>query len=163
MSSCALAVLQNEKPCWDRYMEHIRRRLMAAFASYRPELHYMRGPGSKWREKHVSVRSLFECTGAIIVRCSQFSYKARGGRRECRPFVSHDGSKPSASGSAFEAYQDLCAACFRQQVYAKEVADALEADLQSLVGGALVTRMSKHDTNPANSLQCPGSAPVRQN
>jgi hypothetical protein len=41
------------------------------------------------------------------------------------------------------------------EVYAKEVADALEADLQSLVGGALVTRMSKHDTNPANNLQVP--------
>jgi hypothetical protein len=27
--------------------ELIRRRLMAAFASYRPELHYMRGPGPK--------------------------------------------------------------------------------------------------------------------
>jgi hypothetical protein len=22
------------------------------FDSYRPELHYMRGPGPKWREKH---------------------------------------------------------------------------------------------------------------
>lgn len=22
------------------------------FGSYRPELHYMRGPGPKWREKH---------------------------------------------------------------------------------------------------------------
>jgi hypothetical protein len=22
------------------------------FSSYRPELHYMRGPGPKWREKH---------------------------------------------------------------------------------------------------------------
>jgi hypothetical protein len=32
--------------------ELIRRRLMAVFASYRPELHYMRGPGPKWREKH---------------------------------------------------------------------------------------------------------------
>jgi hypothetical protein len=30
----------------------IRKRLMAVFASYRPELHYMRGPGPKWREKH---------------------------------------------------------------------------------------------------------------
>jgi hypothetical protein len=30
----------------------IRRRLMAVFASYRPELHYMRGPGPKWHEKH---------------------------------------------------------------------------------------------------------------
>ena len=41
------------------------------------------------------------------------------------------------------------------EVYAKEAADALEADLQPLVGGELVTRMSKHDTNPANNLQVP--------
>ena len=26
--------------------------LRDAFDSYRPELHYMRGPGPKWREKH---------------------------------------------------------------------------------------------------------------
>ena len=25
--------------------------------SYRPELHYMRGPGPRWREKHVHVPS----------------------------------------------------------------------------------------------------------
>ncbi len=25
-----------------------------AFDDYRPELHYMRGPGPKWREKHLS-------------------------------------------------------------------------------------------------------------
>ena len=24
----------------------------ALFSDYRPELHYMRGPGPKWREKH---------------------------------------------------------------------------------------------------------------
>ncbi len=41
------------------------------------------------------------------------------------------------------------------EVYAKERADALEADLQPLVGGALITRMSKHDTNPANNPQPP--------
>jgi hypothetical protein len=41
------------------------------------------------------------------------------------------------------------------EVYAKEKADALEADLQPLVGGALITRMSKHDTNPANNPQPP--------
>ena len=27
--------------------------LTAMFDSYRPELHYMRGPGPKWHEKHV--------------------------------------------------------------------------------------------------------------
>jgi hypothetical protein len=41
------------------------------------------------------------------------------------------------------------------EVYAKEKADALKADLQPLVGGALITRMSKHDTNPANNPQVP--------
>jgi hypothetical protein len=30
----------------------VLRRLGLAFESYKPELHYMRGPGPKWREKH---------------------------------------------------------------------------------------------------------------
>jgi hypothetical protein len=30
------------------------RRLGVAVESYRPELHYMRGPGPKWREKHLA-------------------------------------------------------------------------------------------------------------
>ena len=41
------------------------------------------------------------------------------------------------------------------EVYVKDKADALEADLQPLVGGALVTRLAKHDTNPANNPQPP--------
>ena len=41
------------------------------------------------------------------------------------------------------------------EVYAKDKADVLESDLQPLVGGELVTRMSKHDTNPANNPQPP--------
>jgi hypothetical protein len=27
--------------------------------SYRPELHYMRGPGPRWREKHAHITSVF--------------------------------------------------------------------------------------------------------
>jgi hypothetical protein len=42
-----------------------------------------------------------------------------------------------------------------QEVYAKDLADALESDLQPLVGGGLITKMSKHDTNPANNPQPP--------
>jgi hypothetical protein len=38
-----------------------------------------------------------------------------------------------------------------QEVYGKEVADALEADLQPLAARGLITRLSKYDTNPANS------------
>ena len=41
------------------------------------------------------------------------------------------------------------------EVYDKAKADALEADLKPLVGGAMVTKMSKHDTNPANNPQPP--------
>jgi hypothetical protein len=41
------------------------------------------------------------------------------------------------------------------EVYAKAKADALEAELQPLVGGGLITRFAKHDTNPANNPQPP--------
>jgi hypothetical protein len=41
------------------------------------------------------------------------------------------------------------------EVYARETADALEASLQDLVGGNLVTRLSRHDTNPASNLRVP--------
>lgn len=41
------------------------------------------------------------------------------------------------------------------EVYAKKLADALEADLQRLVGGKIVSRLTKHDTNPANNPQMP--------
>jgi hypothetical protein len=42
-----------------------------------------------------------------------------------------------------------------QEVYAKPLADALEADLQPLLGSHVITRLSKHDTNPANNPQPP--------
>lgn len=42
-----------------------------------------------------------------------------------------------------------------KEVYAKPLADALESDLQPLVGGKLITRLSKYDTNPANNPQAP--------
>jgi hypothetical protein len=41
------------------------------------------------------------------------------------------------------------------EVYAKDKADALEADLKPLVGRGLITRLAKHDTNPANNPQPP--------
>jgi hypothetical protein len=42
-----------------------------------------------------------------------------------------------------------------KEVYAKVAADALEADLRPLVGGVLIKRLSKYDTNPANNPQPP--------
>jgi hypothetical protein len=41
------------------------------------------------------------------------------------------------------------------EVYAKDRADALEADLSPLVGGDIVTRLTRHDTNPAHNPQVP--------
>lgn len=42
-----------------------------------------------------------------------------------------------------------------EEVYPKAAADALEADLTPLVGGGLVEKLSKHDTDPAHNPQAP--------
>jgi hypothetical protein len=41
------------------------------------------------------------------------------------------------------------------ETYRKEIADALESELRPLVGDALITALSKYDTNPANNPQPP--------
>ena len=41
------------------------------------------------------------------------------------------------------------------EVYAKDRADALEAALAPFVGAGAVTRLAKHDTDPANNPQMP--------
>jgi hypothetical protein len=41
-----------------------------------------------------------------------------------------------------------------EEVYARDLAEALEADLQPLVGG-LVEKVNKYDSNPANNPQPP--------
>jgi hypothetical protein len=45
-----------------------------------------------------------------------------------------------------------------QEVYAKEIADALETDLKPLVKSELIRKLSKHDSNPANNPQPPARA-----
>ncbi len=60
-----------------------------------------------------------------------------------------DPAKKAKYTKSFTLYVD------GKEVYAKEKADALESDLQPLVSGKLVTRISKHDTNPANNPQPP--------
>ena len=60
-----------------------------------------------------------------------------------------DPAKKAKYLTAFTLYVD------GQEVYAKAAADALEAELQPLVGGDLITRLTKHDTNPANNPQPP--------
>jgi len=41
------------------------------------------------------------------------------------------------------------------EVYAKEKADALQAELKPLVGGAIVAKMFRYDTDPAHNPQPP--------
>ena len=41
------------------------------------------------------------------------------------------------------------------ELYAKPVADALERELAPLVGGPLVKRFSRHDTDPATTIPVP--------
>jgi hypothetical protein len=42
-----------------------------------------------------------------------------------------------------------------REIYSKEIADALEADLQPLAARGLITRLAKYDSNPANNPQPP--------
>jgi hypothetical protein len=42
-----------------------------------------------------------------------------------------------------------------EEVYPKAAAEALEADLKPLVGGELVVKINKYDSNPANNPQPP--------
>jgi hypothetical protein len=48
-----------------------------------------------------------------------------------------------------------------REVYAKEIADVLEAGLQPLATSGLISRISKYDTNPANNPQPPRPASER--
>ncbi len=60
-----------------------------------------------------------------------------------------DPAKQAKYVTSFTLYVD------GNEVYAKEKADALEADLEDLVGSGLISRLLKHDTNPANNPQPP--------
>ena len=59
------------------------------------------------------------------------------------------GFNTNLSGDAFTLYVE------DQEVYAKEIADSLESDLQPLATSGLITRISKYDTNPENNPQPP--------
>jgi hypothetical protein len=41
----------------------LRRLRQRIFDSYHPELHYMRGPGPKWHEKHAHAASVLSVPG----------------------------------------------------------------------------------------------------
>ena len=61
----------------------------------------------------------------------------------------NDPAKKEKYLKSFTLYVD------EREVYAKDIADALEADLRPLAISGLITRISKYDTNPANNPQPP--------
>ncbi|HMK90810.1 MAG TPA: hypothetical protein VK446_14410 [Methylocystis sp.] len=63
--------------------------------------------------------------------------------------VVEDPAKQAKYALVFTLYVD------GEEVYAKGRADALEADLQPLVGGGTITTLARHDTNPASNPQPP--------
>lgn len=60
-----------------------------------------------------------------------------------------DPAKKAKYGLSFTLYVNGA------EVYSKNVAEALEAELTPLVGGGVITKLAKHDTNPANNPQPP--------
>lgn len=60
-----------------------------------------------------------------------------------------DSAKKAKYLKSFTLYVDS------KEVYPKSQADALDSELNPLVGGELVIRLTKHDTNPANNPQPP--------
>lgn len=52
MTVLALSISASPRFWLDKVTTGCHRLLKDAFDSYRPERHYMRGPGPKWREKY---------------------------------------------------------------------------------------------------------------
>src|SRR6185295_4977132 len=55
----------------------------------------------------------------------------------------------------FRRLTDGVSACRGDEVYEKDKADALEAELKPLVGGPIVAKMFKYNTDPAHNPQPP--------
>ena len=51
-------------------VELFRNLAKVLFDSYRPELHYMRGPGPKWHAKHDPVRASKAVAMPAMIRCA---------------------------------------------------------------------------------------------
>jgi hypothetical protein len=64
--SAGLAISIETRPVLPAAAKAWRRLRKALFDTYRPELHYMRGPGPKWREKHGALQTTR--VGALVGR-----------------------------------------------------------------------------------------------
>jgi hypothetical protein len=97
---------------------------------------------------HAIIRSQFDAFAG---------YVAEAERHGVENYPLYDWTKATIENPATKAKYQKSFTLYvdGDEVYAKDKADALEAELQPLVGGGLVTRLAKHDTNPANNPQPP--------
>ncbi|WP_346015486.1 MULTISPECIES: hypothetical protein [unclassified Bradyrhizobium] len=81
--------------------------------------------------------------------------RGRGKRRQSYPLYRwtkatiEDPKKKEKYLKSFTLYVD------DQEVYEREIADALEADLQPVARSGIISQISKFDSNPANNPQPP--------
>jgi hypothetical protein len=100
------------------------------------------------KRHHAIIRSQFDAFAG---------YVAEAERHGVENYPLYDWTKATIENPAKKAKYQKSFTLYvdGDEVYAKDKADALEAALQPLVGGGLVTRLAKHDTNPANNPQPP--------
>ncbi len=97
---------------------------------------------------HATLKSQFDAFADYVAEAEQHGIEDYP-LYEWTKATIEDPAKQAKYQKSFTLYVD------GDEVYAKDKADALESDLQPLIGGTLVTRMSKHDTNPENNPQPP--------
>ena len=94
----------------------------------------------------------------LVCQLSAFeAYVAEAEREGVDTYPLYRWTKATVADPAMRAKHGLAFAVRvgGQEVYPREAADAVEAALQPFVGGELVTRLTKHDTNPATNIPVP--------
>ena len=86
-------------------------------------------------------------------------YVAEAEKHGCENYPLYEWTKATLDNPAKKAKHLKSFALYvgGKEIYAKEIADAIESDLHAMVGSSeLITRISKHSTNPADNPQPPG-------
>ena len=112
-----------------------RQLLKAFFDTYRPELHYMRGPGPKWRERHDALQRLdpvrsnpMRMLSSRRTTCFAIRESVTPGNCRLRAYASHrrDTTGQSTTSSVLNALSDTPAT----HSALAQVTTALQAVLQ---------------------------------
>jgi len=115
------AISVDTRPIFATAAKAWRQLRKALFDTYRPELHYLRGPGPKWREKHGALQTTR--SGALVTRPpnavlvaeedafrDKGEYRA-GGNRPLRAYASHLPTKQTTTLPVLNALSHTPAMC----------------------------------------------------